>query len=227
MDPAAPYELPTIVGGWERRAFDLEPPVELWVPKNPDALLDDEAVQERHRFNDSMPYWAWIWDSAPTFARALQRHDFDAAARVLELGAGLGLNGIAFASRTRASVTLTDHDPLALDALRVNVELNGVDAHVADLDWRRPDAIEAGAFDVVLGCDVSYEGQAHEPLLEVLDHALASGGVAHLADPGRARLPQFLKRAAGRAFEACTFDADGEPADPETGRFRRIELRRR
>ena len=64
---------PPLAGGWELRTFDLPggARVELRAPRDPERLLDDEAVQERNRFNDSMPYWAWIWDSAPTMARLL------------------------------------------------------------------------------------------------------------------------------------------------------------
>ena len=65
--------LPELAGGWARQSLeissDLE--VELFVPAAPDELLDDDAVVARNEFNDSMPYWAWLWDSAPTMARRI------------------------------------------------------------------------------------------------------------------------------------------------------------
>ncbi|MEM8710474.1 MAG: hypothetical protein AAGG01_05945, partial [Planctomycetota bacterium] len=90
--PGVPDELPSLEGGWELGEYDL---VSLWVPREPDALLDDAGVQERNRFNDTMPYWAWLWDSAPTMMRALI--DRCVGGRVLEVGAGLGLVGLGVA----------------------------------------------------------------------------------------------------------------------------------
>ncbi len=230
-----PPDLPELAGGWARRDVDVgaDAPCRLWVPRAPDALLDDEAVQERNRFNDTMPYWAWVWDSAPEMARLAADIGREVAREsgggaVLELGAGLGLVGLAaaLAGGPAIRLTLSDHDPLALGALRVNASANGVVAAVLDLDWRRPDAVERGAFDVVLGCDVTYEGQTHEPLLDVMDRALASHGQAWLADPGRPRLVQFLKRASARGFRCDVLDAGGRVAEPEVGSYRSIRLNR-
>ena len=109
IDPKE-HALPDLVGGWslERYAITGAASVDLFVPREPDALLDDVEVQERNRYNDSMPYWAWVWDSAPVLARQVAEDlsDRSRPARVLEVGAGLGLvgHGVAAALGTRAAV---------------------------------------------------------------------------------------------------------------------------
>ncbi|MEM9382040.1 MAG: 50S ribosomal protein L11 methyltransferase [Planctomycetota bacterium] len=222
--------LPEIDGGWE--VLDVEvgagEPVRLWTPREPERLLDDDEVVERNRFNDSMPYWAWQWDSGPTMARMLAREAIGGQAAVLELGAGLGLAGIAAAvlGGRGIDLVLSDHDPLSLAALPVNARLNGVDARVWDLDWRHLQDAPEGRFDLVLGCDVAYEAKLQEPLLDVVDRYLAPGGAALFADPGRTRLPGLVRRAAARGYAVELLDAEGRPAEPEAAAFRLARLRR-
>lgn len=223
-----PPELPEVPGGWELRRFSLpmEQRMDLWVPRAPDDLLDDEAVQDRNRFNDAMPYWAWLWDSAPTMATLLVAREWAPGARVLEIGAGLGMAGIAVAASADVALTLTDHDPLALAAMRANASQNHVSAAVRHFDWRHPETLSEGAFDGVIGCDVIYEGQAHGPLLAAFWHALSPNGTAYVADPGRTRLPQFLRRAQDAGFRTELLDERGLPAVPDVGAFRLVLLRR-
>jgi predicted nicotinamide N-methyase len=72
--------------------------------------------------------WAAAWFAArPAWLRA---------AAVLELGAGLGLLGLAAAKQgAAAAVTLSDFNPQLLSALAAAAADNGVAAHVAACDW--------------------------------------------------------------------------------------------
>lgn len=203
--------------------------VELFVPAAPDELLDDDAVVARNEFNDSMPYWAWLWDSAPAMARRIAAAPPASGARILELGAGLGLVGIAAALAVDgpAELTLSDHDPLSLAVLPLNAALNGLsDAQAWDLDWRQLERAEPGTFDLLVGCDVAYEARLQEPLLDVVERYMAPRGTALFADPGRTRLPGFLRRARARGFEVEVEDADGEVAEPSAGAFRLVRIAR-
>ncbi|MGD2016509.1 MAG: methyltransferase [Planctomycetota bacterium] len=227
LDP----RLPDLAGGWTRQshlvAEDLT--VELFVPAAPDELLDDEAVIERNEFNDSMPYWAWLWDSAPAMARRVAAAPLPAGARVLELGAGLGLVGIAAARAARGPVelALTDHDPLSLAVLPLNADLNGLGGvRVWNLDWRELERAEEGEFDLILGCDVAYEARLQDPLLDVLERYQAADGVALFADPGRTRLPGFLRRARARGLAVAVEDGEGRPAEPAAGALRFVAIAR-
>lgn len=202
-------ELPPLKGGWELRSFDLPgaPPLELFVPGQPDALLEDVAVIERSRVHDAMPYWAWLWDSAPEMVAALACEPIPRGARVLEVGAGLGFVGLGLALVHGASVTMTDYDPTALQVIPVQARLNGLDGMEAvHLDWRDPASGPSGPFDVIVGCDVIYEAGAHMPLLDLCIRLLAPGGAAWFADPGRKRRKGFLARAEARGFDVEVAD---------------------
>lgn len=223
--------LPELSGGWARQSHQISSglEVELFVPAAPDELLDDDAVVARNEFNDSMPYWAWLWDSAPTMARRIVAAPPASGARILELGAGLGLVGIAaaLAAGGSAELTLSDHDPLSLAVLPINAALNGLGgAQTWNLDWRELDRAEPGQFDLLVGCDVAYEARLQEPLLDVVGRYLASSGVALFADPGRTRLPGFLRRARSRGFVVETEDSEGRPAEAEPGAFRMVRIAR-
>jgi len=227
-------ELPHVPGGWATEAYDVRDgvAVRLHVPRTPDVLLDDAEVQERNRYNDAMPYWAWVWDSAPVLARQVV-DGLDGGprrVRALEIGAGLGLVGLGVAASLgpRADVLLTDHDPAAVQALDAQIELNGLANATADeLDWESPRALEGRSFDVVIGCDVVYEARSHGPVLALLEAHLARGGAAWFGDPGRTRLPGFLRRAESAGWSVTTLDARGAARPPEAGEYRAVRLERR
>ena len=92
--------------------------------------------------------------------------------RVIELGCGTGLVGLAAAAivqagASNAQVILTDFDPLALDQARQNARANELDVCIKRLDWR--DAIadeDRHAYDVALGADLTYDRV--DPLVAVL-----------------------------------------------------------
>ena len=224
-------QLPDLAGGWARQSHEVSQglQVELFVPAAPDELLDDDAVVARNEFNDSMPYWAWLWESAPAMARRIAAAPPKPGARILELGAGLGLVGIAAALAVDgpAALTLSDHDPLSLAVLPLNAALNGLTGtETWNLDWRELERAEAGTFDLVVGCDVAYEARLQGPLLDVVERYLAPGGLALFADPGRTRLPGFLRRAAARGLAVVTEDVEGQPAPPAAGAFRMVRIAR-
>ena len=126
-----------------------------------------------------------------------------AGKRVLELGAGVGLSGIAAAVAGAAHVTLSDTFETEVSAklaggaasecstaalrgnLAANVRLNGVEdnTEILNLDWQAALSESyqpAETFDVLLGSDVVYEGFAVPALAETLCTHTADGGVAYL-----------------------------------------------
>lgn len=221
--------LPEIAGGWQLVRYDVREcaQLELFVPAAPDQLLDEADVQERNRFNDAMPYWAWVWDAAPLMARQLVPELKELAGRrplrVLELGAGLGLVGLWLgrALGDRVELTLTDYDPTAVAALRVEIELNGLEdlAQAEVLDWTERWGSERSSFDVILASDALYEARSHGPILGLLQAALGPGGSAWFSDPGRSRSPGFVGRAQAQGFLATTLNEGGAPQEPELGSY--------
>ncbi|KAG5050927.1 hypothetical protein AAZX31_02G053600 [Glycine max] len=96
--------------------------------------------------------------------------------RIIELGSGTGLVGIAAAATLGAHVTLTDL-PHVVPNLRFNADANaavvgptGGVITVAPLRWGHAADVEAigREFDLVLASDVVYHDHLYEPLLETL-----------------------------------------------------------
>ncbi len=163
------------------------------------------AVDER------LPFWAELWPSSIALARMCLQELPLHGRRVLELGCGLGLAGIAAAS-AGASVTMTDYEEDALTFARWNFERNGTGSMkptcVRHLDWRSPG--DPGQFDVVIGSDIIYDRQHAGPLLELLERVLVPDGLAILTDPGREAGRDFLAAAGRRGFEIAMSETSVE-----------------
>ena len=166
------------------------------------------AVDER------LPYWAELWSSSIELARVCLNGTPFHGQRVLELGCGLGLAGIA-AARSGGEVTMTDIESDALLFARWNLVANlGHDAgsvRLKHLDWRA--AGDVGQFDAVIGSDILYEERHFDPILDLLAEHLAPGGCGVFTDPSRRTGEPFCIRAAERGFfvetAIRTFDRRG------------------
>jgi predicted nicotinamide N-methyase len=182
----------------ERRITLGHLPLRVVHPADPEALVDaiDPAAPGAA---ESIPYWAEVWPAAVALGRHLVGLDL-AGRRAIELGAGVGLAGLA-AARAGASVLLTDVSDEALGFARRNAELNGLAVDCARLDWFDHGGADllAGAFDLVLAADVLYERRLVEPLARLVPHLLAPGGTALLTDPRRPYAREFTAAIAARA----------------------------
>ncbi len=151
-------------------------------PREPEALIDEEAFGD----DEFMPYWAELWPSGISLARALPaRLD---GLRVVELGCGLGVPSLTAAARG-AEVTALDWALDAVALLRENAARNGVVLQAVHGDWRA----FRGSFDLVLGADLLYEGRNVGALVDALP-ALAPEVL--LAEPGRPHAAEFFRLAA-------------------------------
>eukprot|EP00884_Botryococcus_braunii_P018287 jgi/Botrbrau1/5141/Bobra.0172s0013.1 len=185
------------------------------MPDNVDAVMD-WYIEQGLLGND--PYWARLWPAGVGMARLLlRRPHLVAGLSVCEVGAGLGLPGLAAAFSGARSVVLTDREPMALTCALLSARASGLQTgdlpckiegdlegvmkqlqqHAPDtslctvsascLDWN---AIgESQRYDTVLACDVLYETGNALPLSDVAQRLLRSdGGRLILADP-MARTP--------------------------------------
>jgi predicted nicotinamide N-methyase len=158
-------------------------------PREPDALIDDAAFAARDEF---LPYWAELWPSAVALTQVVARRHLHGR-RVLELGCGIGLPGIA-AAMGGARVTLADWAPEAIAVARANAARNEVEVEAVVCDWRAPDAlVAAGPWELVLLADVLYEERNVAALLPLLPRL---GREILLADPERDTAEEFLEQAA-------------------------------
>jgi predicted nicotinamide N-methyase len=168
-------------------------------PKEPDRLLDDPTVLAASKSNDYMPYWAYLWPGATLLASYIVSHEMPPAARVLEIGCGLGLAGLA-ALASGSRVTFSDYSPAALAMAEHNARLNGfVHFTTQIIDWNDPPSEQYGR---ILGADVLYEGPCVTGVLRVLRSMLAPGGEAWLSDPGRSVADSFVELARNQGYTA-------------------------
>lgn len=193
--------------------------VALLKPRSADDLISEEDFVRDER----LPYWADLWPAARVLADALVRED-GRGATCLELGCGLGLVTIA-ALRAGYAVTATDYYADALVFTRVNAQRALGRAPATRLvDWRAlPD--DLGTFDRVVAADVLYE-RVYGPLVAaVIARALAPGGVATVADPGRIAAEVFVRAAESHGL-ALTAHAERPFVDGAIAqRIRLLELR--
>jgi len=158
--------------------------VTLKVVSNMDELMDRVTEAE------DIPFWAELWPSALALARWLAGGEVLEGLRVLELGAGLGLAGLA-AALCGARVVQTDYVARALALAKENAEINGAtDIEQVTADWR--DFRITRQFDLILGSDIIYEPNLHPHLTGIFGRNLRPGGQVILADPGRQYGRQFI-----------------------------------
>lgn len=139
------------------------------------------------------PYWAYPWAGGLALARHILDHpEIVAGRRVLDLGAGSGLVGIAAVKAGAAKVLAAETDSHARIAIGLNAAENG-----AAVELFEGDAL-AGALpaaDIVLAGDVFYDKDVAARMLVFLDRCLAAGIAVLVGDPGRAPLPRDRLRA--------------------------------
>ncbi|MFN9035428.1 MAG: class I SAM-dependent methyltransferase [Planctomyces sp.] len=201
-----PFPLP---GGWVRGTLDTAGQTwQLLLPADPNALLDEPSASTAATSDDRMPYWAFVWPAAIPMIAAVLQADWPAGTRVLELGCGTGIVGLA-ALRRGHLVTFTDYEHRAVALAARNAELNHCHNFTAQLlDWRRP---ENTTWPVIIGCDLLYQTSAFEPLLQLLDQMLAPGGVCWLGDGGRSAPRKFWCLARERGYDVQVLDTHGQP----------------
>lgn len=138
------------------------------------------------------PYWVEIWPASLAVAQLLARKGGLSGCRVLDLGCGLGVPGIAAAS-FGAQVTFADREAAALDFAQWNaarVQTGPVESARQQIDWF-VDEVQ-GRFDIVVLADVTYQHLHHAALRRQLARCLEPAGVVVHADPCRAESAQFL-----------------------------------
>jgi len=169
------------------RSFPLaDPPgasLELWLPGDPDDLVRLAQTDPAAPASDLLGFWATLWPCAITTAHLVSTTSLiDESTRILELGSGVGLAGLAAAARG-AAVSLTDGDPSAIPLLNRNIAHNNFSDRCTAAAFRWEDAPDAAwQPDFILGCDVLYHPASH-PLLAQLIRTINC--TALLTDPQR------------------------------------------
>ena len=130
------------------------------------------------------PYWAFAWAGGQALARyILDNPMLVAGKRVLDIGSGSGLVGLAASKAGAADVLAADIDAFACAAITLNAKAN--DLRIAttqeNLIGTAPD------WDVILVGDLFYERPLAEGLVAWLRPL---GKTVLLGDPGRTYFPR-------------------------------------
>lgn len=164
-----------------------------------------------------------IWSGSASLAQlVLQAEELSVRGlRVLELGAGLGLAGLACARAGAAAVCFTDYDPVLLQACRRSAALNSLENVVSThvLDWAAAASVGAsgdadhssveslGSWDLLIGGEVFYGDAEKDQVLMAAMGALLRVTSAQEFVAVSSRLPQrmqHLHEALGLATDALT-----------------------
>ncbi len=133
------------------------------------------------------PYWAYVWAGGAVLARYIADHPASVTGRrVLDLGAGSGIVGIAAAKSGARQVIAAEIDRNGVAAIGLNAQANGVEIAIVDKD------ITTGplpAVDIVLAGDVFYDHDVAQRVIPFLDRCLAAGIDVLVGDPRRHDLP--------------------------------------
>jgi predicted nicotinamide N-methyase len=152
-------------------------------PSESDRLLDHPSIRSAFAVDEYMPYWADLWPAARMLAKAILRENWASGQRVLEVGCGLGLPGIA-ALAMGLRVTFSDYDATALRFAADNARANGFHAFdTLQMDWRYPP--ENIRFPIILASDLIYEMRNVAPLVALIQKMLEPGSVCLLTDQDR------------------------------------------
>lgn len=166
----------------------LVPEVRLFLADDPTILWARLEASAGRRLPP--PYWASAWSGGQAIARfLLDRRETVEDLRVLDLGSGSGLAGIAAALAGAAVVVGNDVDPYAAVAIAANARANGVDVVplVADL-LDCEECLAAGPpADVVLAGDALYDDELADRVVPFLRAAAGRGARVLVGDPGRGR----------------------------------------
>jgi predicted nicotinamide N-methyase len=196
----------------------------LWVPDDPDALIEQTNQQDTDERDAPMPYFALLWPPGEALTRYLLAGPRLDGRRALDLGCGLGACGLA-AARRGARVSFFDWEERAIQVVAASAAHQGLEAEGFIVgDWRSP-APALGAFDLILGADLLYEEQNALTVARFVAAHLAGEGEALIADPGRRHAGPFLEMAHGYGLDlAGSVDLPSMPHHP---RICALQLRRR
>lgn len=143
-----------------------------------------QTEEELEEMGVPPPYWAFAWAGGQALARYILDHPESVAAkRVLDIGSGSGLVGIAAMKAGAARVTSADIDGFAAAAIALNAATNQVEIKVATCNLIGGTA----PWDLILVGDLFYERALAESLLAWVIPLTAD---VLLGDPGRTYFPK-------------------------------------
>jgi predicted nicotinamide N-methyase len=151
-------------------------------------LYRAHAGSRLSRLGDTPPYWAYHWAGGTVLARYILDHPKTVRGkRVVDLGAGSGVVGIAAMKAGAGQVLAVDIDPKAIAATNLNAEANGVTITALTGELTAPP--EA---DLILAGDVFYDAALARKMADHFTACAKAGIDVLVGDMGRKPLPLNL-----------------------------------
>ncbi|WP_246657528.1 50S ribosomal protein L11 methyltransferase [Cohaesibacter sp. CAU 1516] len=176
------------------------------VPLTPDIVLhlaDDDtplwrmSEEELNALGLPSPFWAFAWAGGQALARfCLDHSDLLSNKTVLDFASGSGLIAIAAIQAGAKSALATDIDPFAIEAIRLNAALNGLNSDqitpsIEDcLSSDGTAKLLASPPDIMLAGDVFYDAEMSRLVVDLMKKLHACGTVIYVGDPTRSYLPK-------------------------------------
>jgi predicted nicotinamide N-methyase len=168
------------------RPVPLVPEISLHLAEEPVRLWEDVEATTGQADTDP-PFWAFAWAGGQALARYLLDHPHVVRGkRCVDIASGSGLVAIAAAMAGAAGVAGYDIDPLAVTAIKINADVNGVLVRAECHDILDQDADT----DLVLVADAFYERQLAGRVTRFLSRSHANGMAILVGDLGRTYLPR-------------------------------------
>jgi len=170
----------------EARAFILENLRLEPAPGLPEIqLYRAHAGSRLSRLDDTPPYWAYHWAGGTVLARYILDHPESVCGkRVIDLGAGSGVVGIAAMKAGAKEVTAIDIDPYAAAATLLNAQANGVEVTTMTGEIHTPPDT-----DLILGGDVFYDYVLAVKMAALFTDCMRADIEVLVGDMGRKPLP--------------------------------------
>jgi len=152
----------------------------------------------------------------------LHQHGIPRRARVLELGCGWGLVGIACAKIFQAQVIGLDADAAVFPYLQLHAQFNKVSITTRQGTFADLTPQELAAFDLIVGADICFWEELVDPLYWLVRHGVAAGVAEILvADPGRPPFDELCARCVQQGDAEVLTWATATPVT-ESGRILRV-----
>lgn len=145
-----------------------------------------------------------VWAAGERLAEWILATPGAVAGRVLDLGTGTGVVGIAAGLSGAERVDLADASAECADRAADNARRNGIEAEPFPIDWRT-DSIHR-VYDTIVAADILYHPSANGSLFPWIAARLAPGGRCLLADPGRVPRATVVGLAADAGFAVDVVD---------------------
>jgi predicted nicotinamide N-methyase len=131
----------------------LTPEIQLYLLSE-DYPQHDLTREETQALMNEPPFWSFCWSSGQVLARwIMERKELVKGRAVLDFGTGSGIVAVAAARAGARKVLACDIDPVSLEAVKANAELNHVEIAVSK-DFQ---SAAGEGLDVILAADVLYD----------------------------------------------------------------------